>query len=480
MLVIFGSCYGQNWEPFTLGETHHFSSDASNFPDRSIRVDSVRGNLADSVWHFNRVFEEYNNDTSYVNRAQFCERSLRVHPNGHYQFFDPGNIAVYSLANMGATWLLDSTQNLTGTVVGIYADSVLGEPDSLKVIEITGGDSLILSKLHGLVKWPDTLGPQAYTLVGIQERHLGDTLPGFDGFFKYKAGDEYYWDSRYYQGDQPPIFTQNDIRTKMTIDSARRDSVGLHVFTSLVQRWYYQGNSTGFGQVHTHAFIIRDTMGLVNRTHNEAFRFEDCLLPYDFDNAFRWAETGPAGNRWNHGLYEAWTSNQYSRSNDTTYLKIGPEGGNGVLVFFDIGFPAVSSTVNWVTQEVELTEGLGVTNVRWQDFETSANYRMVGHIIDDDTVGTTWTESYLLGLEDDVFATQWQVFPNPAKDQANIVIDSDEQATMRIMSLTGQELMRKSIENGKAIFDVDAFPAGLYLVELQIGAQRDFQKLLIE
>lgn len=485
LLFLFSVGFSQNWQPFAIGESHHFRSDTANFPDRSVRIDSIRGNAFDSIWHFNRMWKTVGWDSAYIDQPNFSQRSLRVKPNGLFQLFDPGNIALYCWADSGDSWRIDTVQNLVGTVVQVYADSVLGEPDSLKLIILTGGDSLLLSKDHGLVHWPAVLGPQAYTLAGIQERHLGDTMPGFDGFFRYRPGNEYYWKSWWFQQDTPPYSTQYDWETKMVIDSVRRDSTGLTVNYSAVQRTYFQGSHVGFGSTFTSSFHLADTIGgLVSRSHGEAVPFEFCLVPYDFRRPCFNPGPGVYLGFQNIGV-NTWMSTEYSRASDTTFLKLGPNVGNWVFVYSEIGPSVVNSQPLWIQQEAEFTEGLGVTYVNWQDFETASFYRLVGHIIEGDTVGTIWTDSVLLGVNHVALPANVKVHPNPATDLMHFEwrAEASQTASVQIADALGRIVISESqahdgIWSGSV--DVSKLPAGIYVLTLHSGEGQVSRRIVVE
>ena len=197
LIACFG-LFAQNWRPISLGETHHFRSDtAQYFPDRSIRVDSVTGSLVDSVYFLTNYLELLSPNTAALNRHGFCQHTMHVRPDGWYQFEGPGNLAVQATASLNDAWLLDSIQSLSATVEGVWQGTVLGQVDSLKLIRLTGGDSLILSKDHGIVEWPAALGSGHFQLVGLQEQQLGERYPTFDEWFPYQVGQQFFWDSYY-------------------------------------------------------------------------------------------------------------------------------------------------------------------------------------------------------------------------------------------------------------------------------------------
>ncbi len=71
------------------------------------------------------------------------------------------------------------------------------EPDSLRIILLTGTegslpDTLIMSKYHGIIKFPDFEEPgKHFLLAGLEKQGVGMQMPGVEDFYDFQAGDRF-------------------------------------------------------------------------------------------------------------------------------------------------------------------------------------------------------------------------------------------------------------------------------------------------
>lgn len=128
----------------------------------------------------------------------------------------------YHHSQPGFTWSwnvnVGNTQTVSFNHLETRLDTVLGQPDSVKVYDIAAlnsqgqssglwpsGTQAMLSKHHGLVYWPryDGYSLKLCTLLTLQtdSSHLGARLPTFEDYFHYQIGDEYYWEGQYENWD---------------------------------------------------------------------------------------------------------------------------------------------------------------------------------------------------------------------------------------------------------------------------------------
>ncbi len=476
LLLSFECLLAQHWEPFVPGETHLFQSDTSLFPDRSVRIDSVRGNFADSLWYFNRLLVPVpNTGSAYKNQPMFCQRTARVHPGGLFQLFDPGNIAIYTLADSGTSWLLDSMQMRMGTVTRVYEDSVFGTLDSLKVILVDGLDSLLLSKSYGLLSWPALLGPQHYAKVGIQERHVGDTLPGFAGFFPYKAGDVYFWHSEYHHQDNPGS-DHDDYTWKMVVDSTTRSADRLDV--------YWSGIMMG-GALIGGIWTIKDSTGcFLRRSHDEAVEISmsRLLAPYAMPEGYAYMQYSLAYPPFNlSNPPELWSSVRLHSSNDSITMTLGNQlsyGGPINPVFVPAGGDSLGPAWDILNQDLQIQEGLGLVFSGWWDFETLAFLRLVGHVIDGDTVGTIWPDSVLLhaALEPETGLRLW---PNPLHDFLKVQVSDAQSYEVEILDLSGKTMLAQPMDVEADRLDLRALPAGIYLARISVNGRMQTRRVMV-
>ena len=204
--------FSQNWSVINMTDKFNYRLDSDEVITATIWADSVDWNGSDSVFYLNRVLCDScatilggpNTwcDTCYglKNQPQFMQRKSVVSASGMVNFRDTNNIVLNTLSALNDTWLFDSVQSISATVLAISEDSVFGNTDSVKTLLLTTGDTVKLSKSYGLLQFPNGYGFNSYyRLVGIEGRNQGEQIPRYAGFFDFDVGDmfEYHGYSGY-------------------------------------------------------------------------------------------------------------------------------------------------------------------------------------------------------------------------------------------------------------------------------------------
>src|SRR6186713_2375289 len=164
---IFQLSFSQNWSAINMNDKFNYRLDSDEVISATIWADSVDWNGSDSVFYLNRVlcdscatFIGGPNpwcDSCYglKNQPQFMQRKSVVSASGMVNFRDTNNIVLNTLAALNDTWLFDSVQSISATVLAISQDSVFGNTDSVKTLLLTTGDTVKLSKSYGLLQFPN-------------------------------------------------------------------------------------------------------------------------------------------------------------------------------------------------------------------------------------------------------------------------------------------------------------------------------------
>jgi hypothetical protein len=487
LLLACFNLFGQNWRPIALGETHHFRSDtAQHFPDRSIRVDSVMGNPLDSVYYLTRYLELLSLDTAAVNQPGFCQHSMHIRPGGWYQFVGPGNVAIHATAGLNDVWLLDSIQTLSATVEDIWQGTVLGQVDSLKLIRIAGGDSLILSKDHGIVEWPAALGAGHFQLVGLQEQQLGERYPTFEEWFPYQVGQQFFWESEYliFDGTSNAFYGHY----KMLVDSVVHDADGIIVTFSYV---YEYGAQTNNGPIYwsfiytgsSYTVSMRKTGNTAFRhLHKEAWSQPDSILVYlptDLMD-FRWVDLAPQySTEFSKALeFSTILRTEISRADTALILNIG-ETNSAQAGCFAMDSSGYALFYMWDQCEYRVRSGLGLEHIRFQGIDENGESNLVGYItLSGDTVGNAWRTWFLTNVGD-AGELPVQLYPNPATDRTIVQWPSGDAWKLELMDAKGMLLrMEEGIGSAHSL-NVEGLPAGIYLLRLEQGGVSGSRRLSI-
>jgi hypothetical protein len=491
LIAITTTLPAQNWQPLSLTETHHYFSDTANhFPDRSIRIDSVTGNSIDSIWHLTRYMEIIAQDTAIKNRPGFLQRKMRILPGGWYQFRDPGNIALHATATLNQSWLLDTLQSITATVERIWQGTVLGTSDSLKLLRLTGGDSLILSQNHGLLEWPATLGAGHFRLAGLQQLSLGDRYPTFDEWFPYQAGQTFFWESNYAISDISSYYYYR--HTKMVIDSVHRDSTGIHVHFSGIQQ---NGGHSGFGQPAwgpvnpysgwTFSIYDRDS-SVFGRLHHEPWHGPNSIQVYNHNGLgdFRFADVSGShmgGTALSHYYNQDLEAN-LSQSDTARILTLGKFTNFTTGNFGPpLSGPMGDTLTNFMLDDCEyrIRSGVGLEYLRHAGFEDIGSAELVGYItLSGDSVGNAWRTWFIVAAEE-AMELPVLLYPNPARTETHIIWPTTEAWTLELLDSKGTRLDHQAGDTREHLLNLHLLPAGIYLLWMTQGTQSTHRRIIV-
>ena len=204
-IAISTNSFPQNWAPVKTGITSNFSCDTSHIIF-SVWVDSIDFNGTDSVYFLNRVvrpcdtcsinyidsihqqYPGYSNNLFFRNQPQFLQRKINWNLLSLSSWLnDTASWALYPQLNSGSNWLFDTIHSITANLSDKTTGLVLGMNDSLEIIILSTGDSIVLSKNYGVVKFPAVFGTNLYyRLIGIEGLiNTGIKVPDFFDIFNY-------------------------------------------------------------------------------------------------------------------------------------------------------------------------------------------------------------------------------------------------------------------------------------------------------
>lgn len=218
LIVFLASCsltLAQDWNPLPANQTLLYqypgNTQSLQYSIMAAKCDSVVAEGQDSVHYLYRIdraafpgetavgCNNWTREPDYVlNQDHYFGQKMVRRPDGDCHFISSSadSFLLKSHAPQGATWMWDDTT--TATISAITATTVFGQADSVKVIALSNGNTLRLSKSHGLIAayaffsadYINSNNPQ-FKLWGIPELALGRKLPGFDGVFGHQVGDQF-------------------------------------------------------------------------------------------------------------------------------------------------------------------------------------------------------------------------------------------------------------------------------------------------
>jgi hypothetical protein len=430
-------------------------------------------------------------DTCYAakNRPQFLQRQVTVSSSGIANFRDTGNIVINTLAALSNSWLFDSTQNISATVIAVSMDSVFGNYDSVKTMLLSSGDTLRLSKNFGVIQYPNHYGLNSYyRLVGIEGRNLGEHVPKFADFFNFDVGDMF----EYHRHGSLGSDCNFDERRKYSITSRQVtiDSI-VYLAHGIFRRqewpvgfWSQCDTFLYVSSNYNITFIYKDSLDHFDNKYNrEAFNLANHLQLNGHDNVSPCGDNDSAYDRVNiykdsnlvisksfgiafgglnggYDNYYHYTEYQYG---DTLYMDPSLTG---------LDFWAFTSTYK---------AGLGLT-----DYVVSACFEgididhMVAYRKGNDTVGVFTPDSlFTVNLGKNIFQNQFSISPNPASVYLTLKLPYQTHAEISLCDVQGKILMSETVSGEKAEIDVSKIENGLYFLLIKTGAGTFSQKVVV-
>jgi hypothetical protein len=198
------SVFTQNWQPFPGNLSLNYYNKSENL-FYTIYPDSIKTTTSDKVFYFNRVMKkvvDYNGiydgycSKWLDNKSQFFLDEMKYLPSsGMAVFRDSSSLFIIkSKAGLNDSWIFDSINNITATIVGLGVKTIFSNTDSVKTIGLSTGDTIELSKNYGIIRFPvfDTL-MNYVELAGDNTNKKGDIIPSVNDIFKFSTGDTLYY-----------------------------------------------------------------------------------------------------------------------------------------------------------------------------------------------------------------------------------------------------------------------------------------------
>lgn len=208
--------------------------------------------------------------------------------------------------------------------------------------------------------------------------------------------------------------------------------------------------------------------------------FEGRLLAYDTFIDTQW---GANPNTWvsaslytpqlqltqgvNYVLSFRYGNSSPSASIDNVYLSLGMNG-QGTVSLSTLENITGAVATNFVSEPFTVS----TTGNYWIDFTVSTQGTQGLFYLDNITVLQEGTS----GLNNPSLATV-KAYPNPAGNTITLTGDTDI-SKVEFFSATGQQVMSKAINNNTAILNIESLSAGIYMMAVESGGNRETLKLI--
>jgi hypothetical protein len=472
LLLALSACAAsaQNWAllnpaykyNYSLGGTDTITNQIFVTHIDTLGVDSFRFELnkvgtttpCDTCWDYSWFLS--------TERPQFLGAHVVLAPDGSWVLpTDNGARILQPSAEIGTNWLFDPINSVTATVSIITLGTVLGEPDSLKNIHLSTGDSIIVSRDHGMLLFPQEGPDDALELVGIEGMDLGTLLPKPADLFGLSPGDVIQYHLRTYHHSHSALFIYYyDTHHKYLITGREDfvDSVRLNFTGSAVmEHWQYvEGTETSY------SFDAGTWM-----LPGDPFPFAELATAYPG----RVVRSAP----WEEFFWD-----------DSIHLSmsgpiVAPLEGSAELRaegFADETYsiaPGAYGQAPGTWGFVEYREPFGfykyyrfvAPNGDPNDYHYEFTFEMEGAVVGGDTSGTLLPDSvFTVGIQEDTHRPSFMLTYSFPDESAHV--DGPELLTeLNVLDATGRLIMHTQPASRSARLDMSSFPVGAYVVNVR-------------
>lgn len=480
-LILFQTItYCQNWQLINPNYQYHYCSDNNEIPDYSLKVDSININKTDTIFYFNKVISDCkscaNPGTIYANMPNIFDYAC-MKTNDYCSFYPRKNFVIYPNLPVDSVWVLDTARSTTAQISRIEDVTTFGIPDSIKIIKLSSGDSIVISKNYGITKFFDPDSNKYYNLTGakIYNEKFGTVPPDFNSIYNFDVGDIFCYYKDYYSaiGDRP---TRDYSRYKIEILSK-------HIKDSSV---IYQQKETGYsykdfywipeGEGSTSYFsyqreviytdmksdpsnLLKHELCFFNEQENSYFLVTDIIYDANDERIIK-----RIGNEIGQIIPSRMIPKHLYRDYVKTYnpVYIVPDYG---LDYFVIGYK----------------EGVGLIDRSYDDFEIGELEILVGYKKGNVTYGKVYEEWELTGINDEKVSNDFFVYPTLMESELNINAENTTDYTIQIFNVLGELVFEKlDCISGTTNILLDKLFKGTYVIRLSNNREILFSKVLIK
>lgn len=454
--------HAQDWSPILTNQKMNYKHSGSDAITNTFWITSKLWTNNDTTYFFNKAVKDDDNPNIILrDQLQFFTEYVKKHANGVFVFATPENYLIRSLANMGNVWMFNN--GTEAEVTSITEEVVFGVQDSVKIISLSDGNELKLSKSFGLTKFPDFENGGYFELAGIQDTEFGEQVLDFWGIFNYEVGDIL---QRQYHYSFPGYTHSHVLKVLINSKEIINNEINYSVYSLTAGYDYWVGGDYNYYSNANYGELNYSYYGdpIANKFQNELLLLED--YPYCSPNGddFLFARISTYLDE-NNLKVKHW--GKHFNGDDGLYYETDPE--SDILNALPY--------VNCITEGpkgMTYTESLGITLMYNADDESEDYFYLMGYVKDGVTVGTVYPNSYFItGVEESksIYSNKYIIYPNPAEDWLYIKpINSNNSETynFELQNIIGQIIREESnIESSLYAIDISDFKAGVYFYQIE-------------
>lgn len=475
-VLLCAAASAQNWALLNPAYKYNYSNDGSDTISNQIFVTHIDTLGPDSFrYELNRIgVVEDNSVSNYFSQCedminQFLVRSGQMQFLGGSVIQGPHSwtlagadtLALPINAPVSYSWM--NPDGSSASVLIADTATILGVVDSIKWVGYSGGDTLLLSKDHGIIR----SGPMAWvepapTLVGLGGAvETGAQFPSYKSLFNYLVGDilQYSEASDYVGGDDCVHFSECTVKYRIL---SRADLSGRTEYTmrAIHACDYWSSNVWDWTSCGSYSQHWTDTI-FIGVDHDK----------WSIDNPFcgLWRmETFPGAltsMEWMSGITRALVTAELDTAQHyllRSATLLGPNTPYSLLC------PNLQDTSAWLTTEISnfstsFLDKVGLTFEQVYNFESGGSRSLIGYLIQGAEYGTVTPDGILLGVDAAERPAGARIYPNPANDHLALS-NAATGSVVRILDTHGRLQLNHRTTSPVEVLDVRALVPGMYLL----------------
>ncbi|MFN8286730.1 MAG: T9SS type A sorting domain-containing protein [Chitinophagales bacterium] len=404
----------------------------------------------DSVLHLNRIVG-YDSAANYYSQFLPCFIGTEIYTHGNtFTITEKTPICLVPSTPIGITWLYDTAQNITAQVSAINATLIFSQPDSVMTISLSNGDSILLSKLYGLISFPIKYNRQV-SVIGVRDSVChGECIPNTLEMLDFEVTDVFmYKASDFSYEEAPSTTTHNTIEYRKRIITSKTVFADSTVYESLVlQRNEHYTNSVFDYYTQT--------------TYNEPFT----VMPNSGDIVSAIPYTPTPVNfitnfGWPYGLFSYLAATTNYRVTDVTKTDLGQYQKTNSSLYCLPGDTFVQFNNSSPDRKV-YTEHLGLTYYYAEGFESGWHeVEQLGYVHNGIVHGTVFQDNEVVSAIEKNSFDDIAIYPMPASEFLSVkgAVGFD----ISLMNLYGDAVAKRKGDSETRLNIEDLVPGTYFL-----------------
>jgi len=483
-LLIFSYINAQNWQPVSQGLKYNYGF-SNNNSYISIWIDSTKTIANDTIRYFNKTSKvvkvnEYQNSL-YVNQNTFLLSQFYMNQDT-IRFYDSKFKTTFKLIrNDTSSFVFDPINKISAHCISINDSVLFGNViDSINVFILSNADTVIISKNHGIIKFPLFKNHLHVNLLGIQNL-LGLQIPQFKDLFDFNIGDSFEYDIQWggrFAGDYKTVTRKIEISQKSYNVDTLKYICNVKEKITFINSVYK--NDTSYTNKISNIKFVNYSNSFSNKYPGDFVLVSDVYaipVAVYYDDKYK-SICKSFGRSYNRSGED---KDQYSYSMPYTR-----DLASKFPIYLEDVDPVSYYNYDFFSLTYLYAEGLGVVKKERSTFNSAGpshySYQMTltGAKTKTRTYGSFKEDSFYTNIENKLMIQNVSVFPNPVSDF--LFLENTSQSTdlmVSVLNVNGQVLLNRKIGGGKSMIDMSKLSKGIYLVKIN-GDQSIVVKSIIK